>query len=35
MATSGAGTPQSTGDFIRAEQERWRKLVVELNIQPQ
>jgi tripartite-type tricarboxylate transporter receptor subunit TctC len=35
MATSGAGTPQSTGDFIQAERERWRKLVVELNIQPQ
>jgi tripartite-type tricarboxylate transporter receptor subunit TctC len=35
LATSGAGTPQSTGEFLRAEQERWRKLVVELNIQPQ
>jgi tripartite-type tricarboxylate transporter receptor subunit TctC len=35
LATSGAGTPQSTAEFIRAEQERWRKLVVELNIQPQ
>ncbi len=35
MATNGAGTPQSTGDLIREESERWRKLVVELNIQPQ
>ena len=35
FATSGAGTPQSTADFIQAEQERWKKLVVELNIQPQ
>jgi tripartite-type tricarboxylate transporter receptor subunit TctC len=35
MATSGAGTPQSTGAFLRAEQDRWRKLVAELDIQPQ
>jgi tripartite-type tricarboxylate transporter receptor subunit TctC len=35
MATSGAGTPQSTGAFLRAEQERWRNLVAELGLQPQ
>lgn len=35
LATSGAGTPQSTGDFIRAQIERWRGLVKELDIQPQ
>jgi len=35
LATNGAGTPQSTAEFIQAEQDRWRKLVVELDIQPQ
>jgi tripartite-type tricarboxylate transporter receptor subunit TctC len=35
LATSGAGTPRSTGDFIRAQIERWRGLVKELDIQPQ
>jgi tripartite-type tricarboxylate transporter receptor subunit TctC len=35
LATSGAGTPQSTAEFIRAEQDRWKRLVVELNIPPQ
>lgn len=35
LGTSGAGTPQSTADFIQAEQERWKKLVVELDIKPQ
>jgi tripartite-type tricarboxylate transporter receptor subunit TctC len=35
LGTSGAGTPQSTGDFIRAERDRWAGIVKELNIQPQ
>ena len=35
LATSGAGTPQSTGAFIASEQERWRALAQELGIQPQ
>jgi tripartite-type tricarboxylate transporter receptor subunit TctC len=35
LATSGAGTPQSTGAFIAAEQEKWRGLAQELGIQPQ
>jgi tripartite-type tricarboxylate transporter receptor subunit TctC len=35
LATSGAGTPQSTGEFIAREQEKWRALAVELKIQPQ
>jgi tripartite-type tricarboxylate transporter receptor subunit TctC len=35
LATNGAGTPQSTAEFIQAEQDRWKKLVVELDIQPQ
>ncbi|AMN44952.1 Bug family tripartite tricarboxylate transporter substrate binding protein [Rhodoplanes sp. Z2-YC6860] len=35
LATSGAGTPQSTGEFIAREQEKWRALAQELNIEPQ
>jgi tripartite-type tricarboxylate transporter receptor subunit TctC len=35
LATSGAGTPQSTGEFIAREQEKWRALALELKIEPQ
>ena len=35
LATSGAGTPQSTGEFIANEQEKWRALAQELNIERQ
>jgi tripartite-type tricarboxylate transporter receptor subunit TctC len=35
LATSGAGTPQSTGEFIAREQANWRALAVELKIEPQ
>jgi tripartite-type tricarboxylate transporter receptor subunit TctC len=35
LATSGAGTPESTGEFIAREQEKWRALAQELGIQPQ
>jgi tripartite-type tricarboxylate transporter receptor subunit TctC len=35
LGTSGAGTPQSTGEFIAREQEKWRSLAKELDIQPQ
>jgi tripartite-type tricarboxylate transporter receptor subunit TctC len=35
LATSGAGTPQSTADYITGEQARWRALLKELDIQPQ
>ena len=35
LATNGSGTPESTGQFIREEQERWRTLATELEIQPQ
>ena len=35
LATSGAGTPQSTADYITSEQARWRALAQELDIQPQ
>ena len=35
LATEGAGTPETTAAFIRADQERWRKLAQELGVQPQ
>jgi tripartite-type tricarboxylate transporter receptor subunit TctC len=35
LATEGAGTPESTAQYIRDEQARWRQLAAELNIQPQ
>jgi tripartite-type tricarboxylate transporter receptor subunit TctC len=35
LATSGAGTPQSAAEFIAREQEKWRALALELNIEPQ
>jgi tripartite-type tricarboxylate transporter receptor subunit TctC len=35
LATEGAGTPESTGDFIRKEQESWLALAKELKIEPQ
>ncbi len=35
LATEGAGTPESTGALIRQEQEQWRALAKELEIQPQ
>ncbi len=35
LATEGAGTPESTGRLIRLEQEQWRALARELEVQPQ
>ena len=35
LATNGSGTPESTGQFIREEQELWRALAKELDIKPQ
>jgi tripartite-type tricarboxylate transporter receptor subunit TctC len=35
LATEGAGTPESTGQFIGADQERWRALTAELDVRPQ
>jgi tripartite-type tricarboxylate transporter receptor subunit TctC len=35
LATEGAGTPESTGQFIRQEQDNWRALAKELIIEPQ
>ncbi len=33
--TDGAGTPESTGEFFRAELERWGRIVREIGIQPE
>jgi tripartite-type tricarboxylate transporter receptor subunit TctC len=35
LATEGAGTPESTGQFIMRQQESWRVLAKELDIVPQ
>jgi tripartite-type tricarboxylate transporter receptor subunit TctC len=35
MVISRALSPQATGEFIRAEQEHWGKIVQELDIKPQ
>jgi tripartite-type tricarboxylate transporter receptor subunit TctC len=35
LATEGAGTPESTGDFIQKEQANWLALAKELKIEPQ
>ena len=35
LATEGAGTPESTGEFFRQEQINWRALGKDLDIQPQ
>jgi tripartite-type tricarboxylate transporter receptor subunit TctC len=35
LATEGAGTPASTAQFIREQQQFWRRLAPELDIQPQ
>ena len=35
LATEGAGTPTTTASFIRSEQDAWRALATELDIQPQ
>jgi tripartite-type tricarboxylate transporter receptor subunit TctC len=35
MGISHALSPQATGDFIHGEQERWGKIVQELDIKPQ
>ena len=35
LATEGAGTPESTAQFIRNEQEHWRALAQELDVEPQ
>jgi tripartite-type tricarboxylate transporter receptor subunit TctC len=35
LSTEGAGTPESTSQLIRQEQEQWRALAKELAIEPQ
>jgi tripartite-type tricarboxylate transporter receptor subunit TctC len=35
LATEGGGTPESTAQFIRREQDNWRALAKELAIEPQ
>jgi tripartite-type tricarboxylate transporter receptor subunit TctC len=35
LSTDGAGTPESTGQYISREQAEWRELAKELDIQPQ
>ena len=35
LGTSGAGTPASTGEFIRVEQQKWKQLAEELKIEKQ
>ncbi len=35
LATGGGGTPESAAAAIRAEQEQWRALGKELNVEPQ
>jgi tripartite-type tricarboxylate transporter receptor subunit TctC len=35
LATNGAGTPEGTGRVIRQEQEEWRAVAKELDVQPQ
>ena len=35
ITSSGAGTPQSIAEFIRAERENWDRIMKGLNIQPQ
>ena len=35
LATDGAGTPESTAAFIRADQAHWRELAKELEVEPQ
>jgi tripartite-type tricarboxylate transporter receptor subunit TctC len=35
LATSGAGTPQSTREFIARERQTWIDLAKELGVEPQ
>ena len=35
LASQGAGTPQSTAEFIRQDQANWRAIADELKIEPQ
>lgn len=35
LVNEGAGTPESLSDFLRAERERWARLVKEIGLQPE
>ncbi len=35
ITNSGAGTPQSVAEFMRAERENWDKMLTGVNVQPQ
>ena len=35
LATDGAGTPESTGEFITKQQARWREIAKEINLEAQ
>lgn len=35
LVSEGAGTPESLNEFLRAERERWAKLVREIGLQPE
>jgi tripartite-type tricarboxylate transporter receptor subunit TctC len=35
LVNEGAGTPESLNEFLRAERERWGKLVREIGLQPE
>jgi tripartite-type tricarboxylate transporter receptor subunit TctC len=35
LATDGAGTPESTAQYIRREQAQWRQFAKELDVAPQ
>jgi len=35
LVNEGAGTPESLNEFLRAERERWAKLVKEIGLQPE
>jgi tripartite-type tricarboxylate transporter receptor subunit TctC len=35
MVNEGAGTPDSLNEFLRAERQRWAKLVKEVGLQPE
>jgi len=35
LVNEGAGTPESLAEFLRAERERWAKLVKDIRLQPE
>jgi tripartite-type tricarboxylate transporter receptor subunit TctC len=35
LVSEGAGTPESLNEFLKAERERWAKLVKEIGLQPE